>query len=38
MQADILDRGPHNRQAAALGREDVKLRCLTLLKRLLMAL
>ena len=25
MQADVLDRGPDNRQATALGREDVNL-------------
>jgi hypothetical protein len=25
VQADILDRGPHNRQAAVLGGEDVNL-------------
>ncbi len=25
MQADVLDRGPDNRQATVLGREDVNL-------------
>jgi hypothetical protein len=27
VQADILDRGPHNRQAAVFGGEDVNLIC-----------